>query len=110
MRRQLPSRSPATTNKNEISTNSCHRDDDFQIGPPEVSITILDDEKKFSPQEEVNLGEQSPAPGGEIAVVSETVRQVLADVDVKAAVATLKEGKFLLKYCQNSLRKVGIIY
>lgn len=49
----------------------------------------------------------SPVQFGEMAVVSDSVRSMIIDVDVKAAVASLNEGKFLLKYCHNSFRKVS---
>eukprot|EP00380_Ascogregarina_taiwanensis_P002065 284819562_1 len=48
-----------------------------------------------------------PADMGGENLVSESVRNAIADVDVKIAVAMLKEGTFLLKYCHNSFRKVG---
>eukprot|EP01069_Polyplicarium_translucidae_P012979 Polyplicarium_translucidae@DN694_c0_g1_i2.p1 len=38
-------------------------------------------------------------------IISESVQQLIADVKVKSAVQKLKEGTFLIKYCQNSFSK-----
>lgn len=73
-------------------------------------MTSDNDESSEPPQSSHDGDSNRPTTGEEMAVVSDTVRQIIADVDVKAAVATLKEGKFLLKYCRNSLRKVNLLY
>lgn len=43
---------------------------------------------------------------GEVALVSDSIRADITDVDLKSAVAALKQGKYLLKYCRNSFTKV----
>lgn len=50
---------------------------------------------------DIGTGVNSP----DLANVSQTVRNIIGDVDVKTAVAHAKEGGYLLKYCRNRLKK-----